>query len=111
MGNLTKYQALIGELEPYTPSRITIQKALVDANISDIEGEYISETDKKNIAIAAIKVLQKMIVLTSESLGKASQGYNVEKLEDRIKALCKENDLDEENFVELSSISDGSHLW
>ena len=30
MGTLTKYNALVGELEPYTPSRLALQKALAD---------------------------------------------------------------------------------
>lgn len=35
MGTLTKYNALVGELEPYTPSRLALQKALADVKISD----------------------------------------------------------------------------
>ncbi len=108
---LTKYDALIGELEPYTPSRLALTKALADANVTDLDSEYNPETDKKGVAVAAIKVLKRMIVLTSDSLGKSSQGYSVEMLERRIKALCKENGLDASEFVDLSSITDGSHLW
>ena len=33
MGTLTKYNALVGELEPYTPSRLALQKALADVKI------------------------------------------------------------------------------
>lgn len=108
---LTKYDALVGELEPYTPSRLTLTKALADAQVEDTENEYDPRTDKKGVAIAAIKVLRQMIVLTSDSLGKSSQGYDVSKLEKRIKALCAENGLDASEFVELSSITDGSYLW
>lgn len=111
MGILTKYNALLGELEPYTPSRLTLQKALADAKVTDLEEEYNSETDQKAIAIAAIKVLRKMIVLTNDSLGKSSQGYSVDMLEKRIKDLCNENGLDASDFVEVSSITDGSNFW
>lgn len=52
-----------------------------------------------------------MIVLTSDSLGKSSQGYSVEGLEQRIKDLCIENGLDLSDFVEVSSITDGSNQW
>lgn len=52
-----------------------------------------------------------MIVLTNDTLGKSSQGYSVEKLERRIKDLCNENGLDVSDFVEVSSITDGSNLW
>lgn len=111
MENLTKFDALIGELEPYTPSRLTIMKALADANVTDLDAQY-TQADKKAIAVAAIKVLKKLIVLSSDSLGKSSQGYNVDKLEKRIKALCTENDLDADDFVDdLPSITDGSMYW
>lgn len=111
MVNLTKYDALIGELEPYTVSPITLKKALADVKISDWDNEYNADTDQRTIAIAAIKVLKRMIVLTNDTLGKSSQGYSVEKLERRIKDLCNENGLDVSDFVEVSSITDGSNLW
>ena len=111
MDALTKYDALLGELEPYTPSSLTLKKALADANVQDLDQEYNPETDKKPVALAAINVLKKMIVLTSDSLGKSSQGYSVEKLEDRIKDLCTENGFDVDDFVTVSSITDGSNLW
>lgn len=109
--DLTKYDALIGELEPYTPSRLTITKALLDANVGDLESAYNPATDKRPIAIAAIAVLKKLIVLSSDSLGKSSQGYNTQLLQERIKAICKENGLDADDFVEVSSITDGSQYW
>lgn len=111
MGTLTKYDALLGELEPYTPSRLSLNKALADAGVVDSTEEYNPTIDKRSIAIAAISVLKRMIVLASDSLGKSSQGYNVEKLENRIKHLCNENGLDASKYVEVPSITDGSNLW
>lgn len=110
MDKLTKYDALIGELEPYTPSRLALTKALADAKVKDLDAEYDPDTDKRGVAVAAIKVLKRMIVLTSDSLGKSSQGYSVEMLEERIKDLCNENGLDASEFVNLSSITDGSNM-
>ena len=110
MGTLTKYNALVGELEPYTPSRLALQKALADVKISDWDSEYNADTDQRTIAIAAIKVLKRMIVLTNDTLGKSSQGYSVEKLEKRIKDLCNENGLDVSDFVEVSSITEPSYF-
>lgn len=110
MGTLTKYDALLGELEPYTPSALTIKKALADSSITGYDQEYTAD-DKRLVAIAAIKVLKKMIVLTSDSLGKSSQGYSIDALKKRIKDLAVENDIDEDDFVEVSSITDGSNLW
>lgn len=112
MGTFTKLQALIGELEPYTVSQISMKKALLDAGVSNegVDGEYTQE-DKSTVAVAAINVLKKLIVLTSDSLGKSSQGYSVEKLEERIKALCLENDLDVDDFIGVPTIEDGSNMW
>ena len=111
MDALTKYDALLGELEPYTPSSLTIKKALADAGLKDLDQEYAPDTDKRNIALAAIKVLQKLIVLTSDSLGKSSQSYNIAALEQRIKDLAAENGFEVEDFVQVPSITDGSNLW
>jgi len=111
MGTLTKYNALVGELEPYTPSALTIQKAMADVGITDSTGEYDATNDKIMIAKAAILCLKKMMVLSSDSLGKSSQSYNVDKLQDRIVDLCNENGMDASDYVEVSSITDGSNLW
>ena len=111
MEKLTKYDALIGELEPYTVSPITLKKALADASVGDLDAEYDAEADRKPIAIAAIKVLKKLVVLTSDSMGKSSQGYNVDELKKQIKAICSENGLDVSDFVDVPSITDGSMMW
>lgn len=111
MQTLTKYEALIGELEPYTPSQATIRKALVDVNMSEADSEYSPATDKATIAKAAISVLKRLIVLSSDSVGKSSQGYSVEMLRQRIKDLCNQHGLDVSDFVEIPSITDGSNMW
>ena len=85
--------------------------ALADANVVDMDSEYNPQTDKVSIAKAAICVLKKLIVLTSDSLGKSSQGYNVEMLRQRIKDLCSQNGLDASEFVEIPSVTDGSNMW
>lgn len=110
MATITKYDALIGELEPYTSSPASLTKSLLDAGVQDPEEEYTAE-DKGTVAKAAISVLKRLIVLSSDSLGKSSQGYNVDKLEKRIKLLAKENDLEVSDFVEVPTVEDGSNLW
>lgn len=110
--DLTKFDAMLGELEPYTPSKLTIKKALADAGVTDIDSAYDPQTDKVTVAKAAIYVLKKLIVLTSDSLGKSSQGYNVEMLRKRIKELCSQNGLDASDFVDdIPTVSDGSYMW
>lgn len=110
MATITKYDALIGELEPYTSSPASLTKSLLDAGVQDPEEEYTAE-DKRTVAKAAISVLKRLIVLSSDSLGKSSQGYNVDKLDKRIKLLAKENDLEVSDFVEVPTVEDGSNLW
>lgn len=110
--DLTIYDALIGELEPYTPSQSALKKAIFDAGLSGtFDRQYNPQTDKRSIAVAAIKILQKMVVLSSDSMGKSSQGYNVAQLENRIKLLAKQNGLDVSDYVEAPSITDGSKMW
>lgn len=110
MATITKYDALIGELEPYTSSPASLTKSLLDAGVQDPEEEYTAE-DKRTVAKAAISVLKRLIVLSSDSLGKSSQGYNVDKLEKRIKLLAQENDLEVSDFVDVPTVEDGSNLW
>lgn len=110
MATISKYDALIGELEPYTSSPASLNKSLLDAGVQDPEEEYTAE-DKRTVAKAAIYVLKRLIVLSSDSLGKSSQGYNVDKLEKRIKLLAQENDLEVSDFVEVPTVEDGSNLW
>nr|DAW03047.1 MAG TPA: hypothetical protein [Caudoviricetes sp.] len=110
MATITKFDALIGELEPYTSSPASMTKSLLDAGVQDPEEEYTAE-DKRTVAKAAIAILKKLIVLSSDSLGKSSQGYNVDKLEKRIKLLAKENDLEVSDFVDVPTVEDGSILW
>lgn len=110
MEQLTLLDALLGEIEPYTPSGAALRKALLDAGFEDAGAEYTA-SDKRNVAKAAVAVLKKLIVLSSDSLGKSSQGYNVEKLEKRIKALCLENELELDDSLGVPTVEDGSRLW
>ena len=82
----------------------------MDAGVTDADAPYTAG-DKRTIAKAAVAVLKKLIVLSSDSLGKSSQGYNVDKLEKRIKALCEENDLPVDDSLGVPTVEDGSKLW
>ena len=82
----------------------------MDVGVTDADAAY-TVGDKRTIAKAAVAVLKKLIVLSSDSLGKSSQGYNVEKLEKRIKALCEENDLPVDDSLGVPTVEDGSKLW
>lgn len=110
MAGLTIYEALLGELESYSPSSITLRKALADVGLNDSTKEYNPNTDKKAVCKAAIKVLRQLIVLSSDSQGKSAQSYN-NKVESRIKQLCAEIGEDVSLYLDVPTIEDGSNLW
>ena len=72
---LTKFQALTAEIEPYVPSKLSMVKALSDVGVSDTETPYDPTTDKRIVAQAAVKVLSQMVVLSSDSLTRLQRGY------------------------------------
>lgn len=109
---ITILEALMAELEPYTAAHVVCKKALIDAGLSDFAEETPYTDDCKiSVTVAAIKVLKKFIVLSSDSLGKSSQSYNIEGLKKRIRELCAEADIDAGEFLETPSITDGSDMW
>lgn len=109
--DITILEALMAEIEPYTAAVVVCKKALMDAGCEDgIDAPYSTDC-KKTVAKAAINILKKMLVLSSDSQGKSSQSFNYEGLKKRIKDLCAENGFEADDVLELSSITDGSNLW
>ena len=99
---MTNLDALMAEVEPYTVSPVAYSKRLVDAGI-DENAEY-TIGNKKSIAICAVIILVSLLPLSSDNTGRASQSYDRKGLEERIKALCDENELDEEDYTEKPSV-------
>lgn len=110
MTNFTLYQAVLGELDPYSPSSLTIKKALMDEGVDPSSG-YVPANHKVVVIRAAINVLKKLIVLSSDSMGKSSQGYNEKELKNRIKSLCNESGLDASDYIDVPTIEGGSQYW
>lgn len=111
MEAVTLIDALMCELDPYTVSPKVCVKALMDVGVSDVSMSYSPDEDKVKVAKAAILCLKKLVVLSSDSLGKSSQGYSTAELKNRIKSLCKQCGEDYEDVCEASSITDGSNFW
>jgi len=114
---MTNLQAIQVEVKPYEADALDCEKALAGAckrtgKKLQIADEYDCDNDQL-LALAAVLVLQKYLSLTSESEGEWKQGYSEDGLEARIKALCKANDLDVDEFVESDDItlSDGSRFF
>ena len=99
---MTNLEALIAEVEPYTVSPLTYSKKLADRSITE-DAAYTPE-NKVEIAKCAISILVALLPLASDSTGRASQSYNKEGLEDRIKALCEENGLDVGDYIEVPTV-------
>ena len=86
---MTNYEAISARLYPYDVDDNLIAVACMDAGLGQ-EDEYSAEA-KKPVSKAAIDVLRQLVVLTSESNGGYSLGYDVDGLRRRIHALAKEN--------------------
>ena len=109
---ITVLEALMSELEPYTAAQVVCKKALIDAGLADFANDTPYTPDcKRVVTLAAINVLKKFLPLSSDSVGKSSQSYNIEGLKRRIKGMCAEVGIDADEILEIPSITDGSKYW
>ncbi|MCB6712277.1 hypothetical protein LI160_01575 [Bacteroides xylanisolvens] len=115
---MTNLEAIRCEVKPYDADELDCEKALLGAckrncvEAANITDNYDADNEKI-IALAAVLVLYKYLTLSGEDEGEFSQSYN-DKLEQRIKVLCKANGIDASEFVSSSSIitiSDGSKFF
>lgn len=115
---MTNLEAICCEVKPYDADELDCEKALLGAckrngvEVLRIADSYDADNEK-TIALAAVLVLYKYLTLSGEDEGEFSQSYN-DKLEQRIKVLCKSNGIDASEFVSSSSIatiSDGSKYF
>lgn len=91
---MTNREAILGEIEPYSLSDESVEKAFIDAagrfsSFGDIDSEY-DYSMKQVIALASMLCLNRLRVLSSENIGGISQTFNVSKLEKRITAIANE---------------------
>lgn len=88
---MTNFEAISARLYPYNVDDNLIAIACLDAGLGT-DDEY-DAANKLLVVRAAIDILKQLIVLSSESNGGYSLGYNVEELRRRIHALAKDNSL------------------
>ena len=84
-------EVISARLYPYDVDDNLVAVACMDTGLSADEED--SSSNKGPVAKAAIDVLKQLIVLSSESNGGCSFGYDVEELRRRIHALAKDNGL------------------
>lgn len=107
---MTNREAIIGEIEPYSLSDESVEKAFIDAagrisSFGDVDEEY-DYSKKQVVALASMLCLNRLRVLSSENVGGISQTFNVSKLEKRISAIANEAGLSES--LVLADESDAS---
>lgn len=88
---MTNFDAISARLYPYNVDDSLVAIACLDAGLGT-DDEY-GAASKPLVVRAAIDILKQLIVLSSESNGGYSLGYNVEELRRRIHALAKDNGL------------------
>lgn len=108
MTNLEAIKALCTRtVSGFYPDRNVLMFTLENAGINP-DGKLIP--GNVDIAKLAIKIIQGMAE-TSHTEGGLSSGWDQERIEKNIIALCNEYGLDSSEFVQLSSITDGSNYW
>lgn len=105
---MTILEALMSECMPYTISANVYTKALVDVGL-DGDDEYTASMSGK-IFESAAKSLSNFLVLTSESEGGFSQGFDADKLKERIKSLSKQAGIDPSTYT-LNPTINTQTIW
>lgn len=106
---MTISEAIASEIQPFSTSDETLEKMFVDAAerfsiAASVEDDY-SVNVKKPVAYAAMRILYKMRVLSSENIGGISQGYKDNKnlIDGMIKSIAKDAGLDADLVIDSSS--------
>ncbi len=106
---MTILEALYAEVDPFSPSRNLAIRAL-----EKVELTYTDTADSDDdtlIATAAVDVLSRMLVVTSESEGGFSQSYDKAAIRSRIQQLCSQYGIDASAYVTGPAIYNSSTRW
>ena len=88
---MTNFEAISARLYPYNVDDNLIAVACLDAELKT--GDEYATGNKVSVAKASIDVLKQLIVLSSESNGGYSLGYDTDELRRRIHDIAKDNGL------------------
>ena len=105
---MTILEALYAEVDPYTPNRNTAIRALDKVGLT-YTADATSDDDTL-IATATVDILQKMLVLGSESEGGFSQSYT-DGVKARIRQICDQYGLDVTDYITFPSVDNRSYRW
>lgn len=110
---MTISEAIASEIQPFSTSDEAIEKMFIDAadkyTVTASVDDVYSASVKKPVAYAAMRILYKMRVLSSENVGGISQGYKDKNslIDDMIKSIAKDAGLD----ADLVLNSDSDDYW
>ena len=108
---MTISEAIASEIQPFSTSDEAIEKMFIDAadkyTVTASVDDAYSVSVKKPVAYAAMRILYKMRVLSSENVGGISQGYKDSLIDDMIKSIAKDAGLD----ADLVLNSDSDDYW
>lgn len=106
---MTILEALLAECDPFTPSRNLAIRALTKQELAYTD--TAASDDDTLIATAAVDILSRMLVVTSESEGGFSQSYDKAALRNRIQQLCAQYDIDPSAYTIGPAIYNASTRW
>ncbi len=107
---MTNSEAIASEIQPFSTSDETIEKMFLDASdrfgiSAAVEDDYDVKTCKVAVAFAAMRILYKMKVLSSENVGGISQSYKEKNtiIDDMINSIAKDAGLDADMVINSDS--------
>ena len=102
MTNLDAIRALCTKIcSGFYPDQNVLEFTLLDKNFIPKDVELVK---------AAISVVKGMTE-NSHSESGISDGWDADRINKSISAICREYNIDSSDFVEESSVSDGSNQW
>lgn len=108
MTNLDAIRALCTKIcSGFYPDQNVLEFTLFDNNIEPSENFKPKNIELVKLAIGVVRGMAE----TSHSEGGISDGWDAERINNSISAICKEYGIDSSEFVKESSVSDGSNLW
>ena len=106
---MTILEAIASEIQPFSTSDEALEKMFIDAAArfgvkTSVDGEYSVEL-KQPVAYAAMRLLYKMRVLSSENIGGISQSYKEKQtlIDDMVKSIAKDAGLDANLVIDKNS--------
>lgn len=89
---MTNREAIAAEIEPYSLSEDSVEKAFLDSTarfgiIDYIDDEY-DYTDPRAVALASMFCLDRVRCLSNENIGGISQSFNSAEIERRIRSIA-----------------------